>query len=1123
MISNEKKGSSIVTARTRLRFRKARFLTALLPILCLVCSLNAAPAQAAPSWDIAMTHQNGWGAQGATDPNNRSTTSFDRGSGFNQYTIKVTNASGTEAAGGVPVSVADQLPEGLYLAGPLGEQVIAAGWDCATSGGLTAVTCKRVDVLAPGASYPAIVLRVHVLAAAADLVENSATVSGGNAGTASVSDSTVVTSNPFGLERFTTSVADSSGQPFTQAGGHPYSANSTFALKLTTKDNGTLTNAGGDPREIQTDLPPGFIGNAQNAPECSLYEFASSAGEFLSRCPANTAVGYAAINLDLFGIAQIIGGEASYGFGFPVLLYNLTPPRGTPAAFAFQVLGRPFALYAHLRSDGNYGITVGDYATGKTRPIAASLTFCSNGAAFAGECSSTPLPDWTGPLLTNPTQCGTPVTTMRASSYQDPDNYAVMDSYAGAPSAPQASSGQHTTTSPVAASDVTGCEALTSNWTSNPLYQPSIKVQPDNKQAETPAGYEVDLRVPQTNSEGTLANTALANSTVTLPKGVTLSPSAANGLTACSEEQMGLTSESPIRFNLEPAACADSAKVGTLTIKTQLLEEDLHGSVYVAAQNANPFHSKFAIYLGIDDPKTNTVVKLAGKVVPDPATGQLTTTVTENPQLPFDDLVLNFFGGSRAALVNPSLCGEYTTATALTPWSAADPANPTAAETATPSDSFKVESGPNGSACAASLEGRPFAPALSAGTESSKAGASSPFVLRLTRKDGEQELRSLDVVTPKGFTASLKGVSYCPQSGIEAAERNSSGAAELAQPSCPSASQVGTITTGAGAGETPFYVNGKAYLAGPYKGAPLSMVFITPAVAGPFDLGTVAVRAALHINPETAQVTVKSDPIPQILEGVPLRVRSIKVAVDRPGFTRNPTSCEPSAVSATVAGASGASSTPSNRFQVGDCSQLGFQPKLSLSLSGPTHRSAYPKLRAVLTTREGDANIGRAQVTLPKTQFLENAHIQTICTRVQYAAQACPAKSVYGYAKAWSPLLDQPLEGPVYLRSSNHQLPDMVASLDGQIHVDLVGRIDSVRARIRNTFETIPDAPVSKFELTMQGGKKGLLVNNTELCKTKSRATVLFNGQNGKTSDSNPVVKADCKKAKPQKKRNAKR
>jgi hypothetical protein len=319
------------------------------------------------------------------------------------------------------------------------------------------------------------------------------------------------------------------------------------------------------------------------------------------------------------------------------------------------------------------------------------------------------------------------------------------------------------------------------------------------------------------------------------------------------------------------------------------------------------------------------------------------------------------------------------------------------------------------------------------------------------------------------------------------------------------------VDVGAGAGSSPLHVQGSAYLAGPYKGAPLSIAVITPAVAGPFDLGTVVVRAALYVNPVTAQVHAVSDPFPTILQGIPLHLRSVVLNLDRKEFGRNPTSCDPMQVKGTLTGTPDLR-TLATRFQVGGCKGLDFKPHLGLRLFGKTHRSAHPRLKAVVTAHEGEANIAKAVVTLPKTEFLEQGHIRTICTRVQYAANSCPKGSIYGYAKAWSPLLDRPLQGPVYLRSSNHQLPDLVASLDGQIHIDLAGRIDSVHGRIRNTFWAVPDAPVSRFVLNMQGGKKGLLVNNTQLCRAKPRAAVKFTGHNGKVSRSKPLVKTACRR-----------
>jgi hypothetical protein len=386
--------------------------------------------------------------------------------------------------------------------------------------------------------------------------------------------------------------------------------------------------------------------------------------------------------------------------------------------------------------------------------------------------------------------------------------------------------------------------------------------------------------------------------------------------------------------------------------------------------------------------------------------------------------------------------------------------------------------------------------------------------MHLTRKDDEQEFSSLDATLPTGFTAKLAGVPYCSDAAIAAAA-GKSGAAEQASPSCPAASQIGSLTTGAGPGPNPYYVSGKAYLAGPYKGAPISLAFITPAVAGPFDLGNVVVRAAAFVDPETAQVTVKTDQVPQILDGVPLGIRSIAVKVDRQGFALNPTNCEAKSINLNVSGASGASANPSNSFQVGDCDKLAFGPKLKIQLKGATRRIGHPALKAVVTAGPGEANIGRAQVNLPHGEFLDQGNLNKTCTKPVLLEGRCPKKSIYGKAKAWTPLLDKPLQGPVYLVGGyGYKLPALVAELNGQIRVVLKGKVDSGPNKgIRNTFEAVPDAPVSRFVLEMKGGPKyGLFINSENLCHKPQRAIARFTAQNGLVDQTKPVIANQCGK-----------
>ena len=538
------------------------------------------------------------------------------------------------------------------------------------------------------------------------------------------------------------------------------------------------------------------------------------------------------------------------------------------------------------------------------------------------------------------------------------------------------------------------------------------------------------------------------------------------------------------------------------------------------------------------------------RVENDPVTGRITTYAQDMPQVPISHFRLHFREGTRSPLASPPVCGKYDGAETapgvhnpepvkalLTPWSGGSPIETSSA--------FSIISGPNAGPCPSGTS-QPFHPGLEAGTLNNAAGQYSPFYTHLTRNDGEQEITHFSIKLPPGVVGKLAGIPECSDAAIAAAKARTGphgGEEEINSPSCPAASEVGHTLVGAGVGPSLAYAPGKLYLAGPYHGSQLSLVSITAAKVGPFDLGTVVVRFALKINPETAEVSVDgatSDPIPHIIKGIPVHLRDIRAYVSRPDFVLNPTNCERTSTASTVLGSGSDFSTEADDqpitvtspFQAADCASLGFAPKLALSLKGGTKRGDTPAFKAVLTYPKGSyANIKAAQVTLPHSEFLEQAHIKTICTRVQFAAGAgngaeCPAASIYGKAKAVTPILSEPLEGPVYLRSSSHNLPDLVAALhNGEINIDLDGHIDSVKGgRIRNTFEAVPDAPVTSFTLELQGAKKGLLVNSTDLCKSTNRAIADFTGQNGKVHDFNPVVTpSSCGKAKKKSKSKSRR
>ena len=554
-----------------------------------------------------------------------------------------------------------------------------------------------------------------------------------------------------------------------------------------------------------------------------------------------------------------------------------------------------------------------------------------------------------------------------------------------------------------------------------------------------------------------------------------------------------------IRFNGEEAHCPESSKVAAGEIHTPVLGEPLKASFYLAKQSDNPYNSLFAGYLVAKG--AGALVKVPARIDVDPATGQVTTTLTQNPQQPFEDLELHFKGGNRGLITTPDKCGVYQSTYELTPWSGNPPLKGTS--------EFTLDEN-----CGA----KPFAPGFHAGSETALAGSFTTFATQVTNQPGAPALKGIDVNLPEGLSAKLAGVSTCPDAALAALPTApGTGGAQIASPSCPANSQVGTVQAGAGSG-SPFYVKtGKAYLAGPYKGAPLSLAVLTPAVAGPFDLGNVLVRVPVSLDRKTARAHAVSDPIPTMLSGIPLDLRDVRVLLERQGFALNPTSCEPKSADGVITGVGGVSANVSDRFQVGECAALGFKPKLSLKLKGGTKRGDHPALTAVFRPRSGDANTSYVQVALPKSEFLDQGHIGTVCTRVQFDANACPKASIYGSVTASTPLLDSPLTGNVYLRSSDNELPDLVMDLRGPasqpIHLEADGRIDSIKGGIRTTFEFVPDAPIDRVILKMKGAKKGLLQNSRDICASTFKANASFAAHNGRTLQTQPKMQARCKGA----------
>jgi hypothetical protein len=858
------------------------------------------------------------------------------------------------------------------------------------------------------------------------------------------------------------------------AGGHPdFTTDLVFPEE---SPGGLYQELEGNVRDAVAKLPPGMVGDPTAIPQCLQSEFSQRA------CPSQSQVGIVVPTLYFPGLP--VTSEPK------VPLFNMQPSSPEQTANLAFIAGLfSVQLSISVRTDGDYGLTVRSTGiprlTGVRRTVITTWGVpgdTSHESEWLGMSTLEPIDPKLAPprvpFFTNPTRCDAPLDfSGEADSYQE---YGVF--------------GPALTST---TDQLTGCDELE--------FEPSLKARPTTNAADAPSGLDVDLKLPQNLDPDGRATAELRNATVTLPEGLVVNPSSANGLGACTPAQIGLTTpvaSAPVHFGLAKPSCPDASRLGDVEVDTPVFADPLKGSIYLASPHQNPFGSLLALYLVLEG--HGLVIKLPGKIQTDPQTGRITTSFEENPQTPFEHLRLKFNAGSVAPLRTPSTCGRYATTSVMSAWSA--PETPVA----TPKDEYEITQGPNGKACGTPAN----SPSFEAGSTAPLAGAYRPFVVNLRREDGTQQFSSVSVSPPPGLVAKLAGTPTCSDAALAAAAAKS-GAAEQANPSCPAASAVGTVYAAAGAGPTPYNAPGTAYLTGPYKGAPLSLAIVTPAVAGPFDLGTIVVRTALNLDPKTAQVTAVSDPIPTILQGIPLDIRSVSIRLDKPGFTLNPTSCDPSSVGGSLLSSSGSTASLQSRFQLAECGRLKFKPSLSLSLKGPSKRGGYPALTAILKPRAGDANIASVSVALPHSEFLAQEHIRTICTRVQFAASACPQRSIYGKVTATSPLLDYPVSGPVYLRSSDNKLPDLALDLRGPasqpVRFEAAGRTDSINGGIRNTFDFVPDVPVTKLVLQLQGAKKGLLVNSRDICANDAgKAEVTYTAHNGSSYEATPPLQVKC-------------
>ncbi|MFL5873541.1 MAG: hypothetical protein ACJ75T_08725 [Solirubrobacterales bacterium] len=867
---------------------------------------------------------------------------------------------------------------------------------------------------------------------------------------------------------------------YTQAAGHPNFGITDFRLATYP----AVAGVGGFPtsfvKDIVVDTPEGLSVNPEAAPQCTVEQLVTQT------CPPQAIVGFNYLTVAAQSPNETtkkceptaVAGECLQArVKLPV--YNLIPFDGSPSMVGFLTEAGPTFIVGSLSPvDQHVTFTISDiHAPGAKSPPIIESRLVFNGRAGNGT------------YLTMPSNCAGPQVSNLFLDSQGPPYEAEQTSDEASYSTP---------------TGATGCELVP--------FEPSIGVTAPNGAVDSADPATVNVDIPFKEGGEEISNSYLKTATVTLPSGMGINPSGANGLQACTDDQFHYHTNLPVE-------CPEASKIGTVEVQTPSLPADsIFGDVYVGQPlNENPSSGeKFRIFIHAFSTRYGVNVRLKGKVFPNLQTGQLTAVVAENPQATFSSFRLHFNGIDRKILSLPPTCGQNTATSDLEPWSGQ--AN------AKPSTDLALNNTPGGGPCPKTMAERPFAPFYKAKVDSSKGGAYTPFHVNLLRTDGQQELKVVDVTLPKGLTGKLAGVPYCSEEAIAAAI-GKSGKAEEASPSCSSASQIGTVTTRSGTGANPYQLTGKAYLAGPYKGAALSAVTITSAVAGPFDLGTVVVRVALNVDPETAQIHAVSDVIPDVFGGVKLDIRSIDLDVDRSQFMLNPTNCAAQATTGTISGGGADPTNPAafssypvnDPFQATECNKLAFKPKLNIQLFGGTKRNKYPRLKATLTARNGDANLARTAVTMPRSLFLEQGHIGTVCTRPQLASNTCPKGSVYGKAWAKTPLLDKKLQGKVYLVSSNNKLPDLLVDLRGQVEIYLRGVIGSgSTGGLKTVFRTVPDVPVSKFVLNMKGGKKSLLVNSTNTCAKPQRAIVNMKAQNGKKKNAKKfkLNVASCGKSK---------
>jgi hypothetical protein len=996
------------------------------------------------------------------------------------------------------ITIADHLPPQVAaVQAEIGEPASGSRATCEVS---TSVRCTYGEAVPPQGELLVTIDVIVRSATPARGVANRATLSEGSH-ESSTTETTAVNVGPasFGISQFAFEATGVDGAVDGQAGDHPYGVTTT--LDFNTMLGGRGYEAAQDVKDVAVILPPGFYSDplaAARCPEIDLTDTEGAAGSkgFHTLCPPASQVGTVRLLWER-GVRP--------SFSYP--LYNLAPDPGYPAELGFNAaVAQPIFLDASLLpSPDGYRLRIATPGVLRAADIEGiAINLFGDPAAHNGTEGS-------AAFLTNPAVCATEPLRVGGEVTSWEGGFATAES--------------------IAYPDLIGCNLLQGAA----AFDPSIAIKPETTQADTPSGYEVDLTLPQApNVFGASATPELKNATVTLPAGVSVSPSAASGpsaLEGCTEAQIDLLgielgeghpggNGSPYDDGLTHASaghCPEASRIGEVELKTPLLEAPLHGHVYLAqphcggagqsecSEAAAEEGKVFGLYLEMTG--SGVILKLAGSVEAggygahsldtglEP--GQLRTRFDDNPQMPFEELKLTFAGGQRAPLENPQSCGTFATTAELEPWSA-----PESGPNATPSSAFAVAD------CAGPT---PFNPGFTAGTLAPTGGGFSPFTLQLTRQDGEQDFADVSVTTPAGLEGMLAKVTLC-------------GGPQAALGTCSPASQIGTATVASGAGSEPLWLAGPVYLTGPYKGAPFGLSIVVPAKAGPFNLGNVVVRSTINVNPSTAQLTVDSDPLPQSVDGVPLRLKTIDVEVNRPEFMFNPTNCDSESILGTISAAEGASAAVSSPFAVAGCKNLPFKPGFAASTQGTTSKVDGASLIVKVTQKPGEANIHRVDLQLPLALPSRLTTLQKGCSEAQFAANpaGCPAGSDIGTATAVTPALNVPLSGPAYLVShAGAAFPDVELVLQGQgVTIVLDGRTQIKKGITYSRFETVPDVPISSFAMTLPEGPHSVLATNLpanahdSFCGMSLAMPTMIEGQNGaRVSQSTAIAVTGCKPA----------